>query len=239
MGDAHERALVCQRKACAHILPSSSLRIKNTTSATAVSLDDDAAPVAELEVVLQPLRPAWSRMGVRAKLVHENASLEAKIDVVDELLHPRAPSSLTFGSDLQSRGSGRGSMRMSDEFSGSLMLVFQRIQGYKTLCRPSPSSSPKSVNARAHVNLGTRRASRSSKGSRSSYRSQITSHLSYTDAHTNNEELPYVATHDEDQEQEHQTQMQTAYSIPISRATRMCLYITMRSWMRRMRTRMC
>ncbi|PPQ90665.1 hypothetical protein CVT25_004702 [Psilocybe cyanescens] len=101
------------------------------------------------------------------------------------------------------------------------MSVFQCIQEYETLLRPSPWLSPKNANTHAHVNLGTRRASRSSKGSRSSYGSQITSHLFYADAHTNNEELSYVAAHTKDQEQEQKMQTQTDYSIPIFRACRM------------------
>ncbi|PPQ91217.1 hypothetical protein CVT25_001175 [Psilocybe cyanescens] len=209
--------------------PSSSLRIKNTIAL--VSTPPSAgmgifkpshkrtmtpAPEPEPEVVLQPLRPARSRVDVRAKLVHQKASPDAKIDVVDELLHPRAPSSLTFGS--QSRGSG--SVRASDEFAGSLTPVFQRIQEYETLRRPSPSMSP-SENPNTSVNLSTSRASRSSKGSRSSYGSQITSHLSYADADADNEQISYAAANNEDQDQEQQTQ--TEYSIPISRETRRVL----------------
>ncbi|PPQ81738.1 hypothetical protein CVT25_013625 [Psilocybe cyanescens] len=91
----------------AHISsPSSSLRTKNATTTAAASLiptppsagmgifrpshKRKMMPMAEpeLEVVLQPLRTAQSRM------------------VVDELLHPQVPSSLTFGSKSSGSGSG-------------------------------------------------------------------------------------------------------------------------------------
>ncbi|KAH9487444.1 hypothetical protein JR316_0001520 [Psilocybe cubensis] len=163
--------------------PSSSLRMKKTS---AVPTPPSAGmgtfrpghkrtmtpgPEPEPEPVLQPLRPARSRLVVKAKM-HTSPETKMAVDengnIKNDMLHPRAPSSLTFGSRSSSRAAG--SVRSSEEFAGSLTPVFQRIQEFESIQKGDDA------------NLGvskSSRGSRSSKGSRSSYGSQITSNLSY------------------------------------------------------------
>ncbi|KDR69956.1 hypothetical protein GALMADRAFT_898782 [Galerina marginata CBS 339.88] len=159
------------------------------------------APEPEPEPVLQPLRPARSRVAIRARLLQVPTSPGpvGREDEVHEEEYPRAPSSLTFGpgSRSSSRGTerGRGS---TEEYSGSLTPVFKRI--HESELDKRASLAPSSAGRR----------STSSRGSRSSSSSNYGSQLLRLSAGSDRYDQ-YLSDADEE------------YSVPIARETRRVL----------------